>query len=398
MRTQMMLALLLAGLVGLVIGTVAMTAFMWSERRRLPSNPPLSPLVPEPVAEVLSIVRSAYVVLDSAGDVLHAAPLAYSLGLVQGVGGDYPRLATRELIALASRVGQDGGLREERMTLRRAHQVDGDAILDVRIGMLGSDRVLLLAEDRTREIKLEATRRDFVANVSHELKTPVGAISLLAETVEDAADDPDAVRRFAGRMRRESTRLTRLVSEIIELSRLQGGAAIPDASAVRLDRVVGDALASHLTVASARGIEVSVSTRPGLIAFGSAQLLTTAISNLIANAIAYSSPDTKVTVKARARGGMVEVSVSDQGIGISPENLERVFERFFRVDPARSRATGGTGLGLAIVKHIATDHGGEVVAQSAPGKGSTFTLRLPAYSPDNRKSTLASQSGKGLAK
>ena len=210
--------LLLAGSIGLVIGCAAALALARSERRgRGPVGAP-EPVVPEPAAEVLAILSSAYVVLDSSGDVLRASPLAYSYGIVRATGGDYPRLANSELMELAADVGRNGGYRDERLTLRRSSQGDSDAVIDVRIGALGENGVLLLADDLTRAVRVEETRRDFVANVSHELKTPVGAITLLAETMEDAAEDPDAVRRFAERMQTESRRLSHLVQEIIELS------------------------------------------------------------------------------------------------------------------------------------------------------------------------------------
>ena len=370
--------LLLAGLIGLVIGCAAMYAMHRSEARERESAVAESPgSLPEQVAEVLAVLRSAYVVLDASGDVLRASPLAYSYGIVRASGGDYPRLASPELLELAADVGRGGGWRDERLSLRRTGHEEDDAVIDVRIGALGESGVLLLADDLTRAVRVEETRRDFVANVSHELKTPVGAITLLAETMEDAAEDPDAVRRFAERMQAESRRLGHLVQEIIELSRVQGTSALPDADPVEIDDVVADAVALNRNLALGSGIEVVTGGTSGLRVFGSAPMLTTALSNLISNAISYSDADTRVGIAVRRDQGMVELSVKDQGIGISKENLERVFERFFRVDRARSRATGGSGLGLAIVKHIATDHGGEVTAWSMAGQGSTFTLRLP---------------------
>lgn len=369
--------LVLAGVIGLVIGCAATTALLRSERRREPVPAASTGVVPEPAAEVLAILSSAYVVLDSSGDVLRASPLAYSYGIVRAAGGDYPRLASTELMELVADVGRNGGFRDERLTLRRSTTEDSDAVIDVRIGALGEFGVLLLADDLTRAVRVEETRRDFVANVSHELKTPVGAITLLAETMEDAAEDPAAVRRFAERMQSESRRLSHLVQEIIELSRVQGSSALPDGEPVEVDDIVQDAVALNRNFALGSRIDIAVGGTTGLRVFGSASMLTTALSNLISNAISYSDPDTRVGISVQREGGMVTMSVKDQGVGISRENLERVFERFFRVDRARSRATGGSGLGLAIVKHIASDHGGEVTAWSMPGHGSTFTLCLP---------------------
>jgi two-component system sensor histidine kinase SenX3 len=219
-----------------------------------------------------------------------------------------------------------------------------------------------------------------VANVSHELKTPVGALALLAETVEDAADDPDAVRRFAGRMRQEAARLTNLVQDIITLSRIQAAEPVPDPMAVPVDAVVAEALDRCRMKANARGIALADEGDRGLHLLGDEDLLITAIRNLLENAVAYSPERTRVVVTTRRDGDRVEISVADQGIGIPERDLQRIFERFYRVDPARSRATGGTGLGLAIVKHVTAAHGGSVTVRSVEGSGSTFTISLPLRS------------------
>jgi two-component system sensor histidine kinase SenX3 len=220
-----------------------------------------------------------------------------------------------------------------------------------------------------------------VANTSHELKTPVGALALLAETVEDAADDPEAVRRFAGRMRQEAARLTNLVQDMITLSRIQAAEPIPDPVPVKLDAVVAEALDRCRMKASARGIELVATGAHGLAVLGDEDLLVTALRNLLENAVAYSPDKTRVQVSTKLAGEeSVEVSVADQGIGIPERDRERIFERFYRVDPARSRATGGTGLGLAIVKHVTAAHGGKVTVESTEGAGSTFTLTLPLRS------------------
>jgi two-component system sensor histidine kinase SenX3 len=238
--------------------------------------------------------------------------------------------------------------------------------------------VLVLAEDQTGSRRVEEVRRDFVANVSHELKTPVGALALLAETVEDAADDPEAVRRFAGRMRYEASRLTSLVQDLITLSRIQAAEPVPDPAPVRLDAVVVEALDRCRMNAASRRIDLVETTDSGLVVLGDEDLLVTALRNLLDNAVAYSPEHTRVLVTTtRASDHTAEISVADQGIGIPERARERIFERFYRVDPARSRATGGTGLGLAIVKHVTAAHGGNVTVWSKVGVGSTFTLRLP---------------------
>jgi two-component system sensor histidine kinase SenX3 len=253
----------------------------------------------------------------------------------------------------------------------------GPAVLLARATPVGDGTVAVLLEDVTEARRLEDVRRDFVANVSHELKTPVGALGLLTEALQDAAEDPVAVRRFAGQAQDEAQRLGRLVQELIDLSRLQGAERLPQAADVDVDRLVAEALDSTRTNASARSISLVVTGQQGLSLVGSERQLVTAIVNLLENAICYSGDGSRVTVSTRLEDGHVEVSVADEGIGIAGKDLERVFERFYRGDPARSRATGGSGLGLAIVKHIAANHGGTVSVQSIEGLGATFTLHLP---------------------
>jgi two-component system sensor histidine kinase SenX3 len=265
---------------------------------------------------------------------------------------------------------------------------------------LGDGHVTVEAADVTESHRVARVRRDFVANVSHELKTPVGALQLLAEALLDATDlpldgEPEdilrdlvAARRFAERIQHESTRLGRLVSELLELSRLQGGDPLPEPSPVSVDRIVAEVIDRTRTAASVKDIEIGYAGTRGLTVYGSESQLMTALANLVENAVAYSpdpadgKPASLVSVTAESRDDQVEVTVSDQGIGIEPKDLDRIFERFYRADKARSRATGGTGLGLAIVKHIATNHGGRVEVVSTVGVGSTFTLRLPARPPD----------------
>jgi two-component system sensor histidine kinase SenX3 len=225
-------------------------------------------------------------------------------------------------------------------------------------------------------------RKDFVANVSHELKTPVGALALLAETLLEAIDDPEASRRFAERIHHESQRLGRLVKELLELSRLQGAEPLPAQLPVAVDRIVNEVVDRTRTAAAAKHIDIHFAGQRGLIVFGNEGQLVTAVANLVENAIAYSPEETKVTIDAHVGADMVHIGVADQGIGIAAKDLDRIFERFYRADKARSRDTGGTGLGLAIVKHISVNHGGRVDVESTLGEGSTFTLRLPARPPE----------------
>jgi two-component system sensor histidine kinase SenX3 len=333
--------------------------------------------LPPGVASVLSVLSSSAVVLDSEDRVLQASAAARAYGLVRG-----DELIVKELLALARQVRRDGEIREGEMEVttsglnRRTSFAVRVAPLGAAVG--GGGLVLLLVEDQTESRRVEEIRRDFVANTSHELKTPVGALALLAETVEDAADDPEAVRRFAGRMRQEAARLTNLVQDMITLSRIQAAEPIPDPVPVALDVIVAEALDRCRMKASARGIELAATGTHGLAVLGDEDLLITALRNLLENAVAYSPDKTRVEVSTGLVGEeSAEISVADQGIGIPERDLERIFERFYRVDPARSRATGGTGLGLAIVKHVTAAHGGKVTVESKEGAGSTFTLTLP---------------------
>jgi two-component system sensor histidine kinase SenX3 len=353
---------------------------------RTVSGVPLEPVarpatrLPPGIASVLSVLSSSAVVLDGDDRVLRASAAARSFGLVKG-----ERLMVSELLALARQVRRDGEIREGEFELSPGGLGGRMTSFAVRVAPLGGDvgcdgLVLVLAEDQTEHRRVEEVRRDFVANVSHELKTPVGALALLAETVEDAADDPEAVRRFAGRMRQEAGRLTNLVQDIITLSRIQAAEPVPDPVGVQVDAVVAEALDRCRMKANARGIVLADVGDRELGVLGDEDLLITAIRNLLENAVAYSPERTRVVVSTRQADDRVEISVEDQGIGIPERDLERIFERFYRVDPARSRATGGTGLGLAIVKHVTAAHGGTVTVRSVEGSGSTFTLSLPLRS------------------
>ncbi len=366
--------MLLAGIVGVVVGVIAAIAFRVSERQqRSPRRPEPSSGLDEGLVRVLAVLRSAAVVLDAEGDVVRASPPAYALGVVRGDA--IAHAAIRDMI---DEVRRDGVIRDEELELPRGPVGRGTVMLQVRVAQVGPDHVLVLAEDRTEARRVEAIRRDFVVNVSHELKTPVGALALLAETVQDAADDPVAVRRFAARMQSEATRLSALVQEIIELSRLQVAGALQEVTVVPVRGVVEEAVDRARTTAQGKGIRLTTGGELDAAVYGDHNLLVTAVRNLLDNAVAYSGENTRVGVGVALSGDLVEIAVVDQGIGISADEQARVFERFYRVDPARSRDTGGTGLGLSIVKHVAADHGGEVTMWSEPGRGSTFTLRIPA--------------------
>lgn len=362
-----------AGALGVVVGLVAALAFRFSDRAQRRDADTGSSELDSGLVRVLSVLRSAAVVLDDEDEVVRASPPAYALGVVRNDALVHPAI-----IDMVREVRRDGVIREEELELPRGPIGSGTLLLQVRVAALGLDKLLVLAEDRTEARRVEAIRRDFVVNVSHELKTPVGALALLAETVQDAADDPVAVRRFTERMQAEAHRLSALVHEIIELSRLQVAGALQQIRPVPVRDVVDEAVDRARTTAQGKNITITVGGSMDCVVFGDHNLLVTAVRNLLDNAVSYSGENTRVGVGVHERAGLVEIDVIDQGVGIPADVQERVFERFYRVDPARSRDTGGTGLGLSIVKHVAADHGGDVQVWSEPGKGSTFTLRIPA--------------------
>jgi two-component system, OmpR family, sensor histidine kinase SenX3 len=368
-----------AALLGLLVGSGSVLAFRISEReQRGPVNPVPEPALPRGVGDVLAVLPSAAVVLDGEDAVVRASPAAYAFGVVRAAD-----VVHASLLHLVRQVRRDGVIREAELELPRGLLGEGVLVVHARVAPLGPLHVLLLVEDRTEARRLEEIRRDFLANVSHELKTPVGAISLLSETVKDAADDPEAVRRFAGRLEQESARLSALVQEIIDLSRLQVAKGLDQPEVVELDHVVAEAVDRSRLVADAGGTALEIGPASGARVYGDRSLLVTAVRNLVDNAVRYSDAGTRVRVEATlsSGGNIVEIAVEDQGIGIADADQARVFERFYRVDPARSRRTGGTGLGLSIVKHVAANHGGDVTVRSSPGQGSTFTLRLPSAVP-----------------
>ncbi|MEV6261176.1 ATP-binding protein [Streptomyces sp. NPDC051784] len=381
-----------AAIAGLCTGVIAMLAFRWSEReQRRPTRTSLRPdgnaVLPPGVDTVLSVLSSSAVVLDESDSVVKASSAAYALGLVRG-----GRLAVEPMLHMARDTRRDGEIRQVELDLPRRGTGRGEALaVSARVAPLGSRLVLLLVEDLTEARRIEAVRRDFVANVSHELKTPVGALSLLSEAVMDASDDPEAVQRFAGRMEIEATRLTNLVQEIIDLSRVQNDDPLEDAEPVRVQQLVEEAIDRCRQQAGSKQITMASGGASDLSVWGNRSQLAAALGNLVENAVNYSPARTRVGIAARkvvAQGGdLIEIAVTDQGLGISEKDRERVFERFYRVDPARSRATGGTGLGLAIVKHVAASHGGEVTVWSSEGQGSTFTLRLPESGVARRRTT-----------
>lgn len=362
---------LAAGLALAVFGAAGIAYTVSQARRQDDELPQREPELPEGVNEVLAVLRSAVFVVDLAERVVKATPAAHSFGLVRN-----GHLVHQEVVDLVRQVRREGRIEDREMDLARSEHAE-PLVLDIRVAPLGPLHVLGLINDRTEARRVEETRRDFVANVSHELKTPVGAISLLAETLMEAADDPDVVRRFASRLTTESERLSQLVQEIIDLSRLQAMHGVQSPTTVDIDGVLTEAVDRNRLAAEAKNIIIEVGGCRGCLVRGDRALIVTAVRNLIDNAIRYSDSNTQVGVGISTADNMVLIAVADEGIGIPAAERERVFERFYRIDQARSRATGGTGLGLSIVKHIAANHGGDVRLWSHPGSGSTFTLRLP---------------------
>lgn len=291
------------------------------------------------------------------------------------------KITSEELIALLRAVRRTNETQRGEIEVARGPVGEGKRILKVSASALSSDgMVLALISDESESKRIDAVRRDFVANVSHELKTPIGALGLLSEAVLGAKDQPDEVVRFATRMLQEAKRLSELVQEIIDLSRLQSSDPLARAFPVEVDEVIREAVSQGQISAESRGIYVEATSGDVATVIGDRDQLIAAVHNLIENAINYSPENTKVSVQSKVVAGIVEISITDQGIGIAEEDLNRIFERFYRVDPARSRATGGTGLGLSIVKHVALNHGGDVRVWSKVGVGSTFVLQLPIAS------------------
>ncbi|TXK19340.1 cell wall metabolism sensor histidine kinase WalK [Homoserinibacter sp. GY 40078] len=357
---------------GLAVGVGASAAVVAAHARGQRAAAVVSPAVPDGVEEVVDALESAGVVLDSSNNVVTCSTAAVSLGLVWN-----HVLVHQELVDLVDRVRREGLASNEEMQLPRGPFGDAQVHLLVRAAPLGSRYVLLLADDRTEAYRLEDVRRDFVANISHELKTPIGAIGLLAEALESAADEPDEVQRFARRLTVEAERLRSLTHEIIELSRLQAADALEHAERVKVDSIVAQAVDANRVSAESHRITIVAQADSTAVVWGDESMLVTAVHNLIANAIQYSPDGTRVGVGVMHRDGAIEIAVTDQGVGIPESERDRVFERFFRVDSARSRQTGGTGLGLSIVKHVVQNHGGDVRVWSQQGRGSTFTIRLP---------------------
>ena len=333
-------------------------------------------LLPAMLIDTLSQIDGEAIVLAHGEVPIFVTPGIEQIGLLKD-----GKVQSAELLATVRVVRRKHSRQMGQIEIPRGPIGEGRHELTVNvIPLTEDDLVLVLLSDESEAQRVHEVRRDFVANISHELKTPIGALSLLSEAVLGAKNDPEAVEKFANRMQTESKRLTDLVQEIINLSRLQDSDPLSVPSELQVQDLIREAIDQTQVTADSRQIVVSNSDHVDGLILGDREQLIMAIQNLIENAINYSPEGTKVTVTSKVEDGIVDISVTDQGIGIPDTDLDRIFERFYRVDPARSRLTGGTGLGLSIVKHVALKHGGEVKVWSAENVGSTFSLRLPIYS------------------
>ncbi|GAA2913803.1 two-component sensor histidine kinase [Microbacterium keratanolyticum] len=363
---------LLALILGVAIGAGVTAIIVAALRARAQALVQTSSELPDGLAAVLSGMDDAACAVDSSGLVVATSAAASHFGIVAGTTLENP-----DLRALIRAVRTTGATDSQTLRLARGGISVDSRLVSARASTLGPRLSLLIVRDVTEQERLDQMRNDFVANTSHELKTPVGAVTLLAEAIEMAADDPAQVRQFASRITAEAGRLNQLTGRIMSLSRLQAADGLGEFGPIALDEVIAASVEAHFVQADGAGVELSRGGDRGVWVRGDAQILTEAVGNLITNAIAYSPRGSRVGVGVRSDGDIVEIAVTDQGIGIAESDQERIFERFYRADEARSRRTGGTGLGLSIVKHATQRHGGEVRVWSRAGRGSTFTMRLP---------------------
>ncbi|NHI17851.1 sensor histidine kinase [Microbacterium excoecariae] len=369
-------AALLALFVGALIGALLTIVVVAAMRARQRAEAEAHPRLPEAVTAMLDVLDDAAIVTDPSGIVVATSPSSTWVGAVAG-----ERLEQEELRDLMKEARHAGMSEAQTMRIRAGRISREPRLVVARSAQIGQGFILVSVRDISEQERLQQMRQDFIQNTSHELKTPVGAIALLAEALEMAADDPEQVRRFSERMSAEADRLGQLTGRIMNLSRLQAADELIDVGDVAVDEVVHAAVEAQQVTAAGASVELVVGGDRGLFVHGDGRVLIEAVSNLVSNAIAYSPAGSHVGVGVRGVEHAVEIAVTDQGIGIAEDDQKRVFERFFRADQARSRRTGGTGLGLSIVKHAIQRHGGEVRLWSREGQGSTFTIRLPLADP-----------------
>ena len=252
-----------------------------------------------------------------------------------------------------------------------SQQLDIDAI------QIEQGFILLLINDLTYALRIEQTRRDFIANISHELKTPVSALELLSEAIKEADDDVESIKKFSEKIPNETKRLANLIKDIIDLSRIQSDNPLEEPEIVSVSNLISSALDAVESIANKHNVKIQVNNGIKASVMGDEKQLTTALKNLLVNAIYHTGDDNLVVINAIEGEYFVDIEVKDSGEGISPEDQLRIFERFYRVDTARSRNEGGSGIGLSLVKHICNNHGGRAMVESIPGKGASFTMQLP---------------------
>jgi len=368
MNTPDFLAIGLAAVLALGVGLVMGLSMGKKNKGEIESE---QDSFPDLVAEVLELMGSVGIVVDGTNRVVGVNSWAESFGLVErGL------LVHSEILDLVKRARLGAEIESFEGVLKVGLAQEKVSVA-AKSKLVAGDYVVIVLEDRTSDIRLDKTRRDFIENISHELKTPIGAIALLSEAIQEAGDDREAVSKFASSLNKESSRLTFLVQDIIKLSRLQSEEVLAAAELVDLNEVVAEAIDRNEQLAASRRIRLVSEQTSVLEVFGNREMLITAVKNLVENAISYSDQGTSVGVGCTTKDSVAEIAVTDSGTGISPEHQLRIFERFYRADPSRSRETGGTGLGLSIVKHVAKIHRGDVKLFSQVGVGSTFTLRIP---------------------
>ena len=363
---EIILGMLLGALLG---GTII--NFLVKPKNQLEQQSPTSNSSRNLILKLIQSLPDIVIWVDGDNKIKYASEVALSLNIAREDKIQIDALET--LISMARKID------EPLIKKVKAKRPLGIAKLNLDTWVMRLERgeVLLWAQNNSVVSRVETMRRDFVANISHELKTPVGALSLLAEAIEESGKDSDSIQKFAKRIGPETKRLTNVIRDIIDLSQVQSDDPLASANPVEVDRVINDAFDAVQLLADLNNIEIVQVSEPDVKIVGDEYQLVMAIRNLLTNAIIFSPSNSRITVGAKLKVGVVEITVSDQGIGISLENQSRIFERFYRVDPARSRSTGGTGLGLAIVKHVCENHGGEVSVWSVPGQGSTFTMKFP---------------------
>lgn len=353
---------------GLVVGV-----FTWLLTRRSMLTRIADHNVLEVGDKLIDVLATAGLVIDSSNSVIRSSASATTMGLIRNKS-----LAIPELLDIVNSVRRFGEPVFGEMEIPSPGGGE-DHWVETRAALAGNGNVVILLEDKTESHRLDEARRDFLVNISHELKTPIGAIGLLAEALVDATDDPDTVKKFSKNLRKEARRLGDLVGDIIQLSRVQTKDVLGKAQPIEVAQLVEEAAERCAILAESKDITVTVNVQPGLAVVGDAELLTVAVKNLVDNAIKYSDEGTHVGIGVTGRKNSVSIAVADVGVGIPKDEQNRIFERFYRVDSSRSRQTGGTGLGLALVKHIVFSHGGEITLFSQKGVGSTFTVTLPRY-------------------